>query len=297
MKSLNKLLAAVSRSFYLSMRFLPVEMRAGVSVAYLLARATDTVADSVDMPMNERLVLLKMMSEIIEGRMNRDDATVCFGRLGSLGGEQKHRGEGELLCRFPECIAQLEALPQDQQDLVREVLRVIVSGQTWDLEYFETESAVMYPEQLERYTYMVAGCVGEFWTRLGILTIGEKFSTKPEGQLLSWGRHYGMALQLVNILRDREEDLSRGRSYLPDGDIETWFQKAESGLREGVYYADSLRLGRLRFSTLLPAQLGLDTLALLKQTPDEQGRKVKVARKQVYAQMWQAFLFAWKKAM
>ena len=49
MKGLDHLLSAVSRSFYLSMRFLPREMRSGVAVGYLLARATDTVADAVDM--------------------------------------------------------------------------------------------------------------------------------------------------------------------------------------------------------------------------------------------------------
>ena len=54
-----------------------------------------------------------------------------------------------------------------------------------------------------------------FWTRLGLLAQGPGFSTQPEEQLLRWGRHYGMGLQLVNILRDREEDLARGRSYCP----------------------------------------------------------------------------------
>ena len=61
MKGLRQLLSAVSRSFYLSMRFLPREMRPGVAVGYLLARATDTVADTVDMDCRERLALLRMM--------------------------------------------------------------------------------------------------------------------------------------------------------------------------------------------------------------------------------------------
>lgn len=70
MKGLRQLLSAVSRSFYLSMRFLPREMRPGVAVGYLLARATDTVADTVDMDCRERLALLRMMG-----------ATVARGRL------------------------------------------------------------------------------------------------------------------------------------------------------------------------------------------------------------------------
>ena len=50
--------------------------------------------------------------------------------------------------------------------------------------YFESHAAVSCPEQLEHYTYMVAGCVGEFWTRLGLLAQGPGFSTQPEETLL-----------------------------------------------------------------------------------------------------------------
>lgn len=110
------------------------------------------------------------------------------------------------MARFPECLALLEALPPREQMLVRNVLSTIVEGQAWDLEYFAEHSSVTCPEQLEHYAYMVAGCVGEFWTRLGLLVLGGAFSTQPEEVLLRWGVHYGMGLQLVNILRDREED-------------------------------------------------------------------------------------------
>ena len=110
MKGLDHLLSAVSRSFYLSMRFLPREMRSGVAVGYLLARATDTVADAVDMDSRERLALLRMMGETVAGAASREVAATCFGRLGVLSTIQTHRGEAELLARFPECLALLENL-------------------------------------------------------------------------------------------------------------------------------------------------------------------------------------------
>lgn len=297
MKGLNQLLSAVSRSFYLSMRFLPREMRPGVAVGYLLARATDTVADTVDMDLKERLALLKMMGAAVAGDAPREAAATCFGRLGVLSAVQAHRGEAELLARFPECLALLEALPPREQMLVRSVLSTIVEGQAWDLEYFAGHSAVSCPEQLEHYAYMVAGCVGEFWTRLGLLVLGGGFSTQPEKELLRWGAHYGMGLQLVNILRDREEDLARGRSYLPSADAAPWLERAELWLKEGVFYAESLRNGRLRFSTVLPAWLGLDTLALLKRPERPAAGKVKIGRGRVYSRMWKAFLFSWKEAL
>ena len=92
MKGLDHLLSAVSRSFYLSMRFLPREMRSGVAVGYLLARATDTVADAVDMDCRERLALLRMMGETVAGAASREVAATCFGRLGVLSTIQTHRG-------------------------------------------------------------------------------------------------------------------------------------------------------------------------------------------------------------
>ena len=142
MKGLRQLLSAVSRSFYLSMRFLPREMRPGVAVGYLLARATDTVADTVDMDCRERLALLRMMGATVAGDASREAAASCFGRLGILSTVQTHRGEAELLARFPECLALLEALSPREQMLVRQVLSTIVEGQAGDLEYFEARSSV-----------------------------------------------------------------------------------------------------------------------------------------------------------
>lgn len=298
MKGVNQLLSAVSRSFYLSMRFLPRAMRPGIAVGYLLARATDTVADSVDLNHGERLLLLKMMGQIIAQGASHEVASTCFGQLGVLSSAQSHLGEAELLARFPECLALLESLSPREQQAVRRVLAIIVDGQVWDLEYFESHSAVVCEEQLEHYTYMVAGCVGEFWTRMGLLAMGQGFSTQSEEQLLIWGRHYGMGLQLVNILRDRAEDAQRGRIYLPSAELQPWLKRAEHWLKEGVFYAESLRNGRLRFSTVLPAWLGLDTLSLLcKEANRTSSEKVKVTRGHVYSLMWKAFLFSWKQAL
>ena len=42
----GQLLAAVSRSFYLTLKALPKELREPISLAYLLARTADTIADT-----------------------------------------------------------------------------------------------------------------------------------------------------------------------------------------------------------------------------------------------------------
>ena len=44
--SLEDLLRATSRSFYLTLRVLPGGVRPQISLAYLLARTSDTIADA-----------------------------------------------------------------------------------------------------------------------------------------------------------------------------------------------------------------------------------------------------------
>ena len=55
---LTGVLKEVSRSFYLSLRFLPGGFRAPVSLGYLLARASDTIADAGEWSVGERRELL-----------------------------------------------------------------------------------------------------------------------------------------------------------------------------------------------------------------------------------------------
>ncbi|MDH5730989.1 MAG: squalene/phytoene synthase family protein, partial [Gammaproteobacteria bacterium] len=56
---IGSILKSVSRSFYLSMRVLPHGMREDVSLAYLLARAADTLADSPTIEIERRLQLIQ----------------------------------------------------------------------------------------------------------------------------------------------------------------------------------------------------------------------------------------------
>jgi len=52
---LGDLLKATSRSFYLTLRVLPAAVRSQIGLAYLLARTTDTVADTEIVSLAQRL--------------------------------------------------------------------------------------------------------------------------------------------------------------------------------------------------------------------------------------------------
>src|SRR6201985_2714471 len=64
---LGPLLKGVSRSFYLTLRVLPAGMRDPVGLAYLLARAADTIADTSLVPPGQRLELLLSMRAQVNG--------------------------------------------------------------------------------------------------------------------------------------------------------------------------------------------------------------------------------------
>ena len=59
------LLKDVSRSFYISVRFLPKRIRRTIALGYLLARASDTIADTNGLPPPERIRILERLLESI----------------------------------------------------------------------------------------------------------------------------------------------------------------------------------------------------------------------------------------
>lgn len=61
---IGPLLRDVSRSFYLTLRVLPSEIRPQISLAYLLARATDTIADTKAVPRAKRLAALQQLQNL-----------------------------------------------------------------------------------------------------------------------------------------------------------------------------------------------------------------------------------------
>lgn len=288
----RKVLKDVSRSFYLSLRFLPQGFRAPTSVGYLLARASDTIADAGELGVEERRELLGRFVEFVnEGK------GFAMPEIGGL-----PEGEAVLMSRLDECVEALEELPEWQLVSVRKVVGIITEGQQWDLDRFEGNGVVTLEsdEELRKYTYQVAGCVGEFWTEIGFGDDGD-FARASEGEMMSWGQAYGRSLQLINILRDVPEDLENGRCYLPGASSQEellqerkrWITEAREGLDQADQYAEALNGKRMRFGTVLPAMIGRETLNRLENaTWQEWEAGVKVSRKEVYAMMARAVNFA-----
>jgi farnesyl-diphosphate farnesyltransferase len=225
---LTALLRDVSRSFYLTLRVLPARVSPQIGLAYLLARATDTIADTKLVPVDHRMEALERLRSYIAGQsLAPPDLTQFQSELEcskAHSGQPSQTGaastaERLLLCRIGEAVVLMRRFSPEDQGLIRAVLDTITGGQLLDLERFARSGAgkiraLKTEAELDDYLYRVAGCVGEFWTRI---CRAHLFPRAPinEAFLLQSAIRFGKGLQLTNILRDLSRDLGQGRCYLP----------------------------------------------------------------------------------
>ena len=274
-------------------------MREPVSLAYLLARASDTLADTEELDAVLRHEMLLGFGDM----MNGADPAGWITRLEQeVVPCQSHQGEKLLLSKMDEIFDWLHRLKDSPvHAAILQVMEHILHGQRLDIERFELrgEPALADDAQLEEYCFLVAGCVGEFWSEIGSLSL-PGFSSIEADRLKKLGVHYGMGLQLINILRDVPSDLKAGRCYLPvpdqhdvdalEREAARWRARARQYLGDGHVYAKSLGSRRTRAATALPGLIGECTLDLLDHASWQKlERGVKVSRMDVYGAAWQSF--------
>lgn len=306
------LLRGVSRSFYLSIRLLPQALREPVAVAYLLARATDTLADTTILPAAERHERLSALANAID--RDAPARTELEPGLASFAAHQQDPGERQLMLAMPQVLAWLDALDSADRTDIRTVLRHITRGQSLDLARFNSAAplaALAHADELVEYTYLVAGSVGEFWTDLCFRHL-PGFASLPQPRMRDLGRAYGEGLQLINILRDAAQDLAAGRCYLPADALAQagltvqdladeparlapfqhhWLQQADDRLAQGMRYCTAVNPRRVRAASALPALIGARTLALLRQAgPSSMAQRVKLPRREVRSILWRLAL-------
>ena len=315
------LLEEVSRSFYWTLRVLPSAIRKQIALAYLLARTTDTIADTALVPVERRLCGLQALRRRILGE---DRTPLDFGDLGS---HQDSAAEKRLLESAEANLTVLGTLSSNDLSRLRQVLDIITSGQDLDLRRFAGASAeniiaLKTDEELDDYTYRVAGCVGEFWT---LLCRAHLFPTArlDETALLSNGVRFGKGLQLVNILRDLPADLRNGRCYLPEEQLagsqlaptdllepateprvrqvyNRYLDRAEAHLRAGWVYTNTVprRCFRVRLACAWPILIGIDTIKLLRiNNVLDPSRRTKINRANVKKLMLRSVLvYPWNSA-
>jgi phytoene synthase len=168
----------VARTFAVAARLLPRATREDVELLYLVLRTLDDLVDlEADHPDDPAVV----------ARLAAVD-TWAAGRTGAGDPTREARILDELVRRHP-------ALPRDAVADFTEGMRQDLAGPE-----IRTEA------ELDRYCYRVAGTVG----RLVAAILGASGAEADDA-----ARSLGIAMQRTNILRDIDEDLARGRCYLP----------------------------------------------------------------------------------
>src|SRR5215470_10032294 len=95
------ILRQVSRSFYLSIFLLPKKLRNPVSLGYLLARASDTIADTTEIPIESRVEKLQLLARGIQGEAIGDAIVELSSALVPL---QKNESERALIESLQSCL-------------------------------------------------------------------------------------------------------------------------------------------------------------------------------------------------
>jgi farnesyl-diphosphate farnesyltransferase len=281
---IDELLRKTARSFYLTLYALPKAIRKPVSVAYLLARATDTIADVGQLSMDKREFFLDKMIDMIH---SGPDVKKMQALNACLSAFSPHSAEYELLSHFDDCVKAIYSSDEKTCTEIKTVLNTIVEGQRLDIKRFQSSNemaCLQTMKELDDYTYLVAGCVGEFWTKMCNHYISN-YSQLDEKQLFACAISFGKGLQLVNILRDVPQDLAQGRCYLPKEQLQQyhlsleditkqtetlkplvafWWKQAVTDLQDGWRYMLSINHRRIRGALALPLLLGFATLELLE---------------------------------
>ncbi len=308
---LGDVLKGVSRSFYLTLAILPQAVRSQIGLAYLFARAADTIADTGELDDAVRLQCLQEFK-----RQMRKEAPE-WKKIQTIQAQvitkQSNPDERRLLEKLEQCFRVYLGFNHFDRAHIAQVVSVLIGGMEFDLQQFPKKNgqlvrALQDVPDFEYYTYAVAGCVGEFWTKMTCAHLpGMRRWEQPT--MIPLGIRFGKGLQMVNILRDLPQDLKNGRCYIPEvllkqvnlspeqllvpSSAKTFrplfrqlIQEARDHLDQGWRYTMAIpRLEvRLRLACMWPLLIGIRTLQALSisQQMLQADQTVKIARRDVY---------------
>jgi len=214
--------ASSGSSFYYSFLFLPPERRRAITAVYAYCREVDDVVDEVSDATAAEATLAWWRTEIAQLFDGHPTHPVTRALQPFIGGEL---------------------------GISEQRLSAVLDGMQVDLR----QNRFLDYSALQRYAHLVAGVVGEM--SAGIFGYRDP-------QTLQYAARLGLALQLINILRDVGDDARRGRIYLPVDEMQRFEVKAADVLAaryvEGFvplmrYQAERARATYQEALALLPA--------------------------------------------
>jgi farnesyl-diphosphate farnesyltransferase len=240
--NLDDLLEKTSRTFALSIPRLPEPTRREVTIAYLLFRIADTLEDAAKWPRDQRVDELGAFAGLLADPTAGPARAAAERWLGTP--PVDHAGYLELLDETPGVLGEFAALAP----AARAILHQHLAGSAAGMARFvgrgraAGELVLSTLDDLRDYCYVVAGIVGEMLTELFLL---ERPALLAHADALrERSRAFGEGLQLVNILKDAEDDRGEGRCYVPPAvDRALVFDLARTDLERATEYVHVLQRG------------------------------------------------------
>jgi len=230
----ERLLPGVSRTFALTIPQLPTPLRIVVTNAYLLCRIADTIEDDGAMTHEEKRDLQATLLAVIRGDDSANEFTqACIRALDA----DTDIHERELVEQTGEVVALTHSFGESQRRAILRCLDIMCTGMS-DFAGRRSVRGLRTMVELDRYCYVVAGCVGEMLTELFCAYSDEIAARRPS--MLPLAKSFGQGLQMTNILKDIWDDRKLNACWLP----------------RDVFDAHGLDIGDLsamRHNTALPA--------------------------------------------
>lgn len=253
-KDAMRVLKETSRTFYIPITFLKKDMKHAVAAAYLLYRAIDEIEDHEAISNSVKHDILIKLSDLFKRSFTEEEYLQIIEPI---------KGDiPEVSLRLYEWI---EACPSGARPIMMGVGSEMAYGMgIWAQRNWQVHTK----EDLDEYTYYVAGIVGIFLSRVWEWSYGQK--TDDE---LAVG--FGRGLQAVNILRNQEEDFEeRGVSFVPDGwTRDQLFDYAEGNLAKADAYIATLTDRSATMFCRLPLAFAHKSLDAMKKGREKMTRQ------------------------
>jgi farnesyl-diphosphate farnesyltransferase len=308
----RRILEGVARTFALTIRPLPGNLRDVTGNLYLLCRIADTIEDDPALSVDEKESLSGRFVALVAGDGDPGD----FSRdLAARLSDASTGDEKDLVASADRVLRATARFDHPERTAIERCVRIMTSGMV-EFQRGASTDGLRDLEHLNRYCYHVAGVVGETLTAFFCRHSAEMAGRRRD--LLALSVPFGQGLQLVNVLKDIWEDHRRGVCWLPrevfhPAGVELRSLPARNtdpafaaGLLELVAVARRHLEDALRYTLLIPPRetgirrfclwplgLALLTLRRIRRTPGfTTGREVKVSRRSVWAVVVVTSVFA-----
>lgn len=252
-KEAMRVLKETSRTFYIPITFLKSDLKHSVASAYLVMRAIDEIEDHELISNDTKYELLMQVSELFKRPFTEE----AYLRIIEPVKEQLP----EVSLRLYDWV---QACPEGSRPMMMEISNEMAFGMAkWAKKNWQVQTK----EDLDDYTYYVAGVVGVYLSRLWYWSYGQETD-------LDLAIGFGRGLQAVNILRNQKEDSEeRGVSFVPDGwSRDDLFAYAEDNLKKADAYIATLSEKSTVMFCRLPLEFAHKSLKAMKKGQEKMSR-------------------------